>query len=168
MLRQQELMLPHHIAIRLARSAVDASNEGYYENSAEEKVDWSRAVSSACDGKRSIGPDVPLPPAEPAKFADTRVQVVNETTLAAAHRLVRNGMRPLALNFVNGVSPGGGFLHGALPSVVVGTRPVNRQQEIQFQMLAQVPHATCGQRDIVNSQFCENGTEKEARDRTGD
>ena len=42
------------------------------------------------------------------------MQVANETTLQAAQRLVEKGLRPLALNFANGVQPGGGFLHGAL------------------------------------------------------
>lgn len=39
--------------------------------------------------------------------------VANQTTLAAAHVLVAEGHRPLALNFANGVEPGGGFLRGA-------------------------------------------------------
>jgi uncharacterized protein (TIGR02452 family) len=43
----------------------------------------------------------------------TQVQVTNETTLGAARRLVDRGLRPLALNFANGVHPGGGFLMGA-------------------------------------------------------
>jgi uncharacterized protein (TIGR02452 family) len=38
---------------------------------------------------------------------------VNETTLAASRRLVEAGSNPLALNFANGVLPGGGFLGGA-------------------------------------------------------
>jgi uncharacterized protein (TIGR02452 family) len=41
------------------------------------------------------------------------VQVTNETTLGASFRLVESGLRPLALNFANGVHPGGGFLGGA-------------------------------------------------------
>ncbi len=44
---------------------------------------------------------------------ETRVQVVNETTLGASRRLVESGHQPLALNFANGISPGGGFLSGA-------------------------------------------------------
>ena len=40
------------------------------------------------------------------------MQVVDETTLKAAGALVAAGHRPLALNFANGVSPGGGFLNG--------------------------------------------------------
>jgi uncharacterized protein (TIGR02452 family) len=41
------------------------------------------------------------------------VQVANETTLGASRRLVEGGHRPLALNFANGIHPGGGFLSGA-------------------------------------------------------
>ena len=42
-----------------------------------------------------------------------RSQVANETTLGAARRLVKGRHRPLALNFANGIHPGGGFLSGA-------------------------------------------------------
>ncbi|MFO8148967.1 MAG: TIGR02452 family protein, partial [Trueperaceae bacterium] len=60
-----------------------------------------------------VGRDADLPVAPPRAFAETRVQVTNETTLGAARRLVDAGARPLALNFANGVHPGGGFLDGA-------------------------------------------------------
>ena len=46
-------------------------------------------------------------------FPETRVQVTNETTLGASLRLVESGLRPVALNFANGIHPGGGFLGGA-------------------------------------------------------
>jgi uncharacterized protein (TIGR02452 family) len=46
-------------------------------------------------------------------FAETIVQVANETTLGASKRLVDEGKRPLALNFANGSETGGGFLRGA-------------------------------------------------------
>jgi uncharacterized protein (TIGR02452 family) len=41
------------------------------------------------------------------------VQVRNETTLQASQRLTARGLRPLALNFANGATIGGGFLNGA-------------------------------------------------------
>ena len=39
--------------------------------------------------------------------------MANETTLSAAKRLVDSGHHTLALNFANGIHPGGGFLDGA-------------------------------------------------------
>jgi uncharacterized protein (TIGR02452 family) len=50
---------------------------------------------------------------EQSSFVATAVQVTNETTLGAARRIVDRGLRPLALNFANGIQPGGGFLTGA-------------------------------------------------------
>lgn len=41
------------------------------------------------------------------------MQVANETTLIASRRLINEGKRPLALNFANGIHPGGEFLDGA-------------------------------------------------------
>lgn len=43
----------------------------------------------------------------------TRFDVANESTLAAARRLVAEGHRPVALNFASAKHPGGGFLSGA-------------------------------------------------------
>jgi uncharacterized protein (TIGR02452 family) len=80
---------------------------------AGQEVVWRDAVHAACAAKRSIPPDTPLPRNERTAFTETRVQVTNETTLGASRRLVECGLRPLALNFANGVHPGGGFLNGA-------------------------------------------------------
>lgn len=52
-----------------------------------------------------------LPAAEPG--AETRIEVTDETTLAAAHRLCAPGTVPFALNFASAKNPGGGFLNGA-------------------------------------------------------
>jgi uncharacterized protein (TIGR02452 family) len=76
-------------------------------------VDWRASVQAARAAKRSLPPDAPSPVPDSGPVAETRVQVSNETTLGAARRLVDAGLRPLALNFANGVHPGGGFLHGA-------------------------------------------------------
>lgn len=44
----------------------------------------------------------------------TRIEVVRESSLAAAERLCREGHRPSALNFASAKHPGGGFLNGAV------------------------------------------------------
>ncbi|XRQ13440.1 TIGR02452 family protein [Actinomadura welshii] len=52
-----------------------------------------------------------LPAAAPG--AETRIEVTDETTLAAALRLRAPGAVPFALNFASAKNPGGGFLNGA-------------------------------------------------------
>ena len=111
--RRQELDIPRRVAAALGRSAVEAAGNGYYLTKSGKKVDWSHYVEAARLAKRSIAPGAPLPAQERIPFAETRVQVSNDTTLAASLRLVDSGLRPLALNFANGIHPGGGFLEGA-------------------------------------------------------
>lgn len=110
--RRRELDLPRERAAALGRTAVVAAREGWYPAGGS-RVDWRDAVRAACATKVSIPPDAALPsPGDPA-FPETVVQVTNETTLGAASRLLAQGARPLALNFANGITPGGGFLSGA-------------------------------------------------------
>jgi uncharacterized protein (TIGR02452 family) len=97
----------------LGRSAVKAAQEGFYMTEKGQVVVWRDAVQTACAAKRSIGPNAALPSNERSAFEQTRIQVTNETTLGASLRLVERGLRPIALNFANGVQPGGGFLMGA-------------------------------------------------------
>jgi len=111
--RRQELDIPPHAAAALGRSAVEAARVGHYVNRVGEKVDWGCYVQTACSAKLSIAPDAVLPTHDHIHFPETRVQVTNETTLQASLRLTEGGLRPLALNFANGIHPGGGFLTGA-------------------------------------------------------
>jgi len=111
--RRRELVIPRDVAAELGRSAVEASENGYYLDRVGRKVDWRRAVEAACSGMVSIPPGTPLPRHAARTFPETRVQVANETTLGASRRLVESGSKPLALNFANGEHPGGGFLGGA-------------------------------------------------------
>jgi uncharacterized protein (TIGR02452 family) len=111
--RRQELNIPRDVAAALGRSAVEAAREGSYVTRLGQKVVWHDAVRTACAAKLSIDPDATLPRNERIEFTATRVQVTNETTLGASLRLVECGLRPLALNFANGIHPGGAFLGGA-------------------------------------------------------
>ena len=101
------------LAAALGRSAVEAARAGFYVTKAGQEVVWRDAVQAACAAKQSIAPDATLPSNERIAFTETRVQVTNETTLGASLRLVDRGLRPLALNFANGIHPGGGFMSGA-------------------------------------------------------
>ena len=98
---------------RVGRSAVRAIHAGRYQRADGVEVDWRDAVAAAVDAKISLPPDATLPIENGPPCTETRVQVENETTLQAAQALVAAGYRPLAVNFANGVSPGGGFLNGA-------------------------------------------------------
>lgn len=111
--RQDELSIPRKSAAKLGVSAVRVARDGFYLSGSGGKVDWSRKVATAVAAKQSIRPEDPLPNPGQVMFPETRIQVTNETTLGAARRLVEGGMKPLAMNFANGVSPGGGFMGGA-------------------------------------------------------
>jgi uncharacterized protein (TIGR02452 family) len=111
--RRRELDIPRHAAAALGRSAVEAAIQGRYLTEDGREVVWNDAVQAAILAKRSIPPDYSLPSVTGSCFAETVVQIANETTLGAGRRLVDRGLRPLALNFANWIVPGGGFLTGA-------------------------------------------------------
>ncbi len=110
------LEIRYEIAESLGNSALAAIDNGEYLTD-QGLVDWSAEIRAAEAAKASIPPDATLPVSERGSQGDghdeTLVTIANQTTLAAAHALVAEGKRPLALNFANGVEPGGGFLRGA-------------------------------------------------------
>jgi uncharacterized protein (TIGR02452 family) len=112
--RQRDLDIPRHIARALGESTVKAVTLGGYLVAGKgSQVDWSVLVRNAYNKKESISPQTGLPDFKVNDFLETRLQVTNETTLSATKRFVDEGLNPLVLNLANGVTPGGGFLHGA-------------------------------------------------------
>lgn len=100
-------------AMRLGQSAHAATIAGHYLHPVAGQVSWKNLVDHAVSAKISIPPDFVLPSVIRNTMTATIVHVCNETTLAACKRLHDQGIRPLALNFANGIHPGGGFLSGA-------------------------------------------------------
>ena len=104
--RQRELRLPRERAAALGRSAVEAIGQGFYLNATGARVDWRAAVEAARAAKRSLSPEDPLPQHDRAPFSETRLQVTNETTLAAARGSPR-GPGPLGTKFRQRGASGG-------------------------------------------------------------
>jgi len=96
----------------LGQETVRILEAGRYKNPAGTVVAIADAVAQAVAGTRSYPPDASLPRVLPGE-KPTKIEVVNESTLAAAARLVARGQCPMALNFASAKHPGGGFLGGA-------------------------------------------------------
>lgn len=99
-------------AAEIARDTLDVLTAGRYQNRRGEIVHLHHLVEAAQSGTRTYPPDEPLPRVAPTGAA-TAFEVVNDTTLEAARKLVAEGLRPVALNFASARNPGGGFLGGA-------------------------------------------------------
>jgi hypothetical protein len=79
--RRRELDIHRDIAAGLGRSAVEAARSGIYVTPNGQTVVWRDAVHRARAAKVSIEPDAILQRGTAPAFAQTRVQVSNETTL---------------------------------------------------------------------------------------
>jgi uncharacterized protein (TIGR02452 family) len=110
---RSQLDITRDLAIYRTRVIKDAVEQGIYEDAAGNQVDWRSDIVEAGVAKRSTPPWHELSPVNPGMSQPTRVRVSNETTLVAAIKLVDQGLKPLVLNFANGVVPGGGFLSGS-------------------------------------------------------
>jgi uncharacterized protein (TIGR02452 family) len=100
------------LAAHYGREAVEIGEGGHYRAPSELKVDIKALLSSAVEGTVSYPPNAPVSETIYAQH-ETIIEVVNETTLSAAKRLVEVGCRPVLLNFASATNPGGGFLSGA-------------------------------------------------------
>lgn len=111
---RRTLSMDRGLAAELGASAVAACRQGFYEGPlGGRRVFIADAVAEAVRSKVSVPPDETLPAPTSPPVPELRVQVRNETTMTAGRRFVAEGRKTLALNFANGVQPGGGFLVGA-------------------------------------------------------
>ena len=90
--------------------AVAIARAGSYTAPSGRVVDLREPLAAAIAGTCDVPPDQELAP-PPAGAHRTRIEVRNESTLAAARRLA--AADPVALNFGSAYHPGGGFLGGA-------------------------------------------------------
>ncbi len=110
---KRSLELKRNYARELGLSAWDISQEGIYYSDTGNEISITDAMEKALEEKRSIPPTTELPEPNDIHISDTHIEINNETTMQAAYRLLKTGKKTVALNFANGISPGGGFLHGA-------------------------------------------------------
>jgi uncharacterized protein (TIGR02452 family) len=99
-------------AAEVARDTVAIVAAGRYVNAAGAVVEIGDAVVFARGHTVEHPPGAAVPRVVPSGYA-TRVEVTDETTLAAARRLAGDGHNVVALNFAPARHPGGGFLGGA-------------------------------------------------------
>jgi uncharacterized protein (TIGR02452 family) len=110
---RQALQLQRADASALGQSAVDTVERGFYTNTSGSRIALAPMIERSKEGTRSIKPEDPLPELPPPGQKVTRVQVANRSTLDAARRLAVQKKPSLALNFANGIHPGGGFRSGS-------------------------------------------------------
>jgi len=110
---RRQLDLPRERAAAIGHETLAIVNAGEYVAPSGRQVSIAAFVDAARGGTVEYGPEDPLPSVTGDGPGSMRVEVVNETTLAAAHRLFEAGHEPAALNFASATTAGGGFLDGA-------------------------------------------------------
>ena len=99
-------------AALIAAETASILERGSYLSTSGETVEIRAAVEDAVRGTTHYREgEVPGTPAFDVR--ETRIEVHNETTFAAAKRLEAVGLRTLALNFASAKSIGGGWRNGA-------------------------------------------------------
>lgn len=102
----------------LAKETVQITSLGWYEGARGGRVDISGDVEACLAGTRLFAADAVMQIraeelARKSRGLSTAIDVVNETTLVGASRLVSSGGSVGVLNFASAKNPGGGFLNGS-------------------------------------------------------
>lgn len=104
--------ISREIAARYGREAAAIGERGHYQAPSGQVVDIQAQVERAVRSTTAYPPGAELKMRGSGRY-ETAIQVMNETTLSAARRLIRQGLKTVALNFASATHPGGGFLQGA-------------------------------------------------------
>src|SRR5215472_15160501 len=112
MTRDDLMFLNRQRAAEVGQETVRIIEAGRYTTAGGKVIEIGDLMKQALAGTCSYPPNHALADSKHAEKA-TQIEVANETTLAAARKLVNEGYRPVALNFALAKNPGGGFLTGA-------------------------------------------------------
>lgn len=107
-----QLQIPRDKAAELGRQTTEILAHGYYLTVSGTRVDIEEQVEASVRGTVSYPPDQ-MVQVTMEQSGPMRVDVMNETTLEAAKKVIELGYKPAVLNFASATSPGGGFLNGA-------------------------------------------------------
>lgn len=106
------LAIQRHVAADLGREADVIIERGTYRSAGGREVSIRHGLTRAIRETVYYPPDwtIDVPP---SRSFETNLEVRNESTLAAARRLIAADLGPAVLNFASGTHPGGGYNSGS-------------------------------------------------------